>query len=87
MEKGEIVTVVTVSGEYVGSLESLDPLTLSNPRMIVSTGEGKMGFAKGFSITGKENPDTQVFNQYVFVAETNPSVAEAHAKAISIIVY
>ena len=87
MEKGEIVTVVTVSGEYVGSLESLDPLTLSNPRMIVSTGEGKMGFAKGIALTGKENPDTQVFNQYVFVAETNPSVAEAHAKAISIIVY
>ena len=85
MNKGEIVTVVTVSGEYVGALETLEPLTISNPRMIVSTGEGKMGFAKGIALTGKENPDTQVFNQYVFVAETNPTVAEAHAKAVSII--
>ena len=85
MKKGEIVSVVTVSGEYVGALETLDPLTISNPRMIVSTGEGKMGFAKGIALTGKENPDTQVFNQYVFVAETNSNVAEAHAKAISII--
>ena len=83
MNKGEIVTVVTLSGEYVGALETLEPLTISNPRMIVSTGEGKMGFAKGIALTGIESPATQVFNQYVFVVETNEQVATAHAQAIS----
>jgi len=41
MDKGDIVTVVTVSGEYVGILESLEDgnVELKDPRMIVQTPE------------------------------------------------
>ena len=35
MKKGDIVTVVTFSGEYVGELVKSEPLTLKNPKMIV----------------------------------------------------
>ena len=86
MNKGEIVTVVTVSGEYVGALETLDPLTISDPRMIVSTGEGKMGFAKGICVSGVESPEEQIFMSYVFIAETNDKVATAWKEATSQII-
>ena len=48
MEKGDIVTVVTISGEYVGVLESFEDATvvLKKPRMVVQTEKG-MGFAHG----------------------------------------
>ena len=38
MKKGDIVTVVAISGEYVGAFDSqLDTtITLSSPKMIVS---------------------------------------------------
>ena len=38
MEKGDIVTVVTISGEYVGKLVSMEDamVELENPRMILS---------------------------------------------------
>ena len=49
MEKGDIVTVVAISGEYVGKLVSMEDATveLENPRMILSNPQdGSMGFAK-----------------------------------------
>ena len=86
MKKGEVVSVVTMSGEYVGKLKSLEPLTLEDPRMIIQTGDGKMGFAKGIAVTGVIDPKEQIFNQYVFVAKTNDEVSEGHATAVSGIV-
>ena len=52
MEKGDIVTVVTISGEYVGVLESFEDATvvLNKPRMVVQTEKG-MGFAHGVAVT------------------------------------
>ena len=49
MKKGDIVTVVAISGEYVGAFDSqLDTtITLSSPKMIVSNPDGGMGFAHG----------------------------------------
>ena len=46
MEKGDIVTVVTLSGEYVGKLTSeVGGYTVQSPRMIVQNQDGQMGFA------------------------------------------
>lgn len=86
MKKGDTVSVVATSGEYVGVLETLEPLTLNKPRMIVSNPEGGMGFARGVAVTGEENPDTMVFGSYVFIAKSNDKVTEAHATATSSIV-
>lgn len=86
MKEGDIVSVVAVSGEYVGELVSLEPLTLKNPRMIIQTGDGKMGFAKGVAVTGVIDPTDMTFNQYVFVAKTNDEVADGHRSSVSGIV-
>jgi len=85
MEKGDIVTVVTMSGEYVGELieNQSGYVELKNPRMILSDGQGNMGFAKGICVSGIENPTSQIFHQYVFVAETNDKVADGHRQAVS----
>lgn len=85
MEKGDIVTVVTMSGEYVGELieNQSGYVELKNPRTILSDGQGNMGFAKGICVSGVENPTSQIFHQYVFVAETNDKVADGHRQAVS----
>ena len=83
MQKGDIVTVVTMTGEYVGELAKTEPLTLKNPKMIVQAPNGGMGFAKGVAVTGKENPESMVISTYVFVSEVNDNVAEAHRTAVS----
>ena len=83
MDKGDIVTVVTVSGEYVGILESLEDgnVELKDPRMIVQTPEGGMGFAHGIAVTGVENPEATTFYKAVFVTPTNDAVVKAHTEA------
>ena len=86
MEKGDIVTVVTISGEYVGKLVSMEDamVELENPRMILSNPQdGSMGFAKGLAATGEENPKTATFQQVVFVVPSNEKVANAHLEATS----
>ena len=52
MQVGDTVTVVTISGEYVGELESFEDATvvLKKPRMVVQTEKG-MGFAHGVAVT------------------------------------
>lgn len=85
MKKGEIVAVVTMSGEYVGELVSVDNGTveIKNPRMILSDGQGKMGFARGVCVSGVENPTSQIFNQYIFMAEVNEAIRDGHRQAVS----
>ena len=86
MNVGDIVTVVTISGEYVGKLVSMDDgyVELKDPRMILSNpADGSMGFAKGIAATGIENPTSATFQQVVMVVPTNSKVAEAHLTATS----
>tara|TARA_A200000159_G_scaffold164783_1_gene196232 strand:+ start:2694 stop:2990 length:297 start_codon:yes stop_codon:yes gene_type:complete len=87
MEKGDIVSVVTLNGEFVGKVDSVEPLTLADPRMIVTNPDNSsMGFAKGVAMTGVENPDTMTFDTFTFVTPTNDKVAEGWTQATSSIV-
>tara|TARA_B110000881_G_C18561145_1_gene509921 strand:- start:1308 stop:1619 length:312 start_codon:yes stop_codon:yes gene_type:complete len=82
MQTGDVVTVVTISGEYVGKLNSQKDgaVTIDNPRMVLSNPQdGSMGFAKGIAATGLENPPVATFHNVVFVVPSNDKVAEAHA--------
>ena len=78
MKKGDIVTVVAISGEYVGAFDSqLDTtITLSSPKMIVSNPDGGMGFAHGVALTGEGSPASIQFNNYVFEAPRVQAPAE-----------
>ena len=81
MQTGDVVTVVTISGEYVGKLLSQEDsaITIENPRMILSNPQdGSMGFARGVAVTGCQNPETITFNNYVFTTESNEGVADAY---------
>ena len=84
MKKGDLVSVVTMSGEYIGKFAGDDNgLRLENPRMIVQAPNGGMGFAKGVAVTGKVDPEFMPIQNYVFVCETNEDVAEAYRTAFS----
>lgn len=87
MEKGDIVTVVTLSGEYVGKLTNeVGGYTIESPRMIVQNQDGQMGFARGIAVTGVENPDEVTFQSVVFVTPTNEQVTKAWQESTSSIV-
>jgi hypothetical protein len=58
-------------------------VTLANPKMIVNTPEGGMGFSKGVAVTGEVNPTEMIFGSYVFIAKCNKEVSEAHLTAVS----
>ena len=85
MKKGDIVSVVATSGEYVGEYVSHKgtSITLTNPKMIVNAPDGGMGFARGIAVTGDVNPVEVTFASYVFVVPTNEQVAEAHNQAVN----
>jgi hypothetical protein len=85
MKKGDVVSVVSIAGEYVGKYNTKSAsgaITLDDPRMLVQQGEG-MGFAAGICVTGKMNPDEVTFAQYVFVTPVNDDIEKAYRQATS----
>ena len=84
MKDGEIVTVLTVAGEFVGKLAGTeDGVKLIDPRMVVQGPEGNMGFARGICQTGIENPTEVLLTNPVMVTDTNEMVANAWREATS----
>jgi len=84
MKKNDIITVMTLAGEFVGKFESDDNgLELSDPRMVVQGPEGQMGFARGICQTGVENPTEIKFDSYIFVSPSNDDVQAAYRQATS----
>jgi len=84
MELNDIVTVVAISGEYVGKYKSSTDgtITLEDPRMLI-TNESGMGFAAGIAVTGEADPREVTFGQFVFVVDTNMEVQKAYRQATS----
>lgn len=84
MNKGDIVSVITMSGEYIGKLvDDKNGVELENPRIIVNGPDGKMGFAKGIAVTGIVNPTSVRIQSYVFMTETNDDIVNAYTTAVS----
>ena len=84
MKKGDIITVMTLTGEFVGKFVSNDNgLELEDPRLVVQGPEGQMGFARGICQTGVENPTEIKFDSYIFVSPSNDDVQAAYRKATS----
>ena len=84
MKKGDVVSVVSVAGEYVGKYETSGDgtITLTDPRMLVQQGQ-QMGFAQGICVTGEMNPSEVTFAQYVFVTPVNEDIEKAYRQATS----
>jgi len=81
-EVGDIVTVLTISGEFVGRFENSEnnTITLSDPRMLVINDNG-MGFAHGVCVTGKNNVTDVTFMNFVLVTPTNDEIVAAWRRA------
>lgn len=82
MNNGDIVSIVTAAGEFVGRLSENngDSVVLTKPRMLVM-GESGMGFARGICMTGVENPEEATFYNTVILTPTNDQVSDAYVEA------
>ena len=85
-KKNDVITVITVAGEYIGKFveESASTLTISDPKMLVN-GEQGMGFGSGVCVTGEKDPSDMTFyiGGLVFVAKTSEAVVKAYREATS----
>lgn len=86
MKKGDIISVITAAGEFVGKFEDEGNarLVIKDPRMVIQTQEG-MGFARGVCVTGVENPTEMSFytGGIVFTAPSNEDIQKAYREAVS----
>lgn len=86
MKQNDVVTVLTIAGEFVGKYDiansTSEAITLKDPRMLIQTQEG-MGFARGICVTGEENPTEVSIQNYVFLTPTNPEIEKAYRQAVS----
>ena len=84
--KNDVITVITVAGEYVGKYVDESPATLhmADPKMLVS-GEQGIGFGTGICVTGEDSPKSVSFytGGIVFVTKTNDIVTKAYHEANS----
>lgn len=79
MNVGEIVTVITNSGEYVGKLAYQgDGLVKLDKPVMVMPHEGGLGFASSLAMTGEENPKEVTLYNVTLVVKTNDNVASGY---------
>ena len=81
---GDVVTLVTPVGEFVGRYEGEDSegIKLGVPRMLIQNQQG-MGFAPGVSMTGKQEPESVTFRNVVFITDTQQEIAKAYQTSVS----
>lgn len=84
---GEIVTIISNAGEFVGKLVSAPDrgqVALEDPRFVVFNNEnGQMSFAQGVAMTGEAEPKQVTFYGVCLVVKTNPEVVTIYKKAVS----
>tara|TARA_B100000497_G_C7274023_1_gene191187 strand:+ start:87 stop:380 length:294 start_codon:yes stop_codon:yes gene_type:complete len=85
MKQGDVITVMTMGGEFVGKLdrENAGSITLSDPKFITVTQEGGMGFTNGIAMTGVQDPKEVTLYNIMFAVETNSEVVSAYRQAVS----
>ena len=87
IEKDTLVSVVTPAGEFVGKLEEQTEsfVTLQNPKMIITTPDKQMGFARGVCLTGQENPESVTFYSggIILMTPSNSEIESAYTKMTS----
>lgn len=87
-DKNDVVSVATLSGEFVGKFVSATEagVELKDPKMIVmGQEEGSMGFARGICMTGIESPPSIVLSAggVIFTVKTSKEIESAYRQAVS----
>ena len=85
LKKGDVVTVMTGVGEYIARLVEITPAggDVENPRLIVKSPEGKIGFGRGVCMSGVENPPVLTFCDVLFVVKANGDFESSWIEATS----
>lgn len=85
MKKGDVVVAMTMAGEIVGKLDTMGSgsVTLDDPRTLIQSADGQMGFAKGVCMAGQLDPKTMSINSYVFLTPVSEDFEKEYRKATS----
>lgn len=90
MNIGDITTLVTPAGEFVGRLKSVKDDTgvyvLSDPRMFMHDDQRGSGLIPGVSMTGEQDPTEAIFHMVVVAHKSSKETEEAWMSATSGIV-
>lgn len=87
-DTNDVVAVMCNSGEYVGKYAAIQKtahtVTITDPRMVVSTQEG-LGFAHGICVTGEADvKSVDIFHSSIcFVTKVNDDLRKAYIKNTS----
>ena len=87
MKNGDIVTVVTPTGEYIGKLENQngDKITLSKPMTVIATQQG-LDFAHVLAMTGSPNQSSVTLWNVVLVTQTNDEVTDRYKQHVGALI-
>ena len=85
MKKNDVVTVMTSVGEYVCKFVKVDEsgVHVNDPRLIVKSPDGDIGFGRGVCMSAIENPPELIFRDCLFVVHANESFQKAYIEATS----
>ena len=88
MNIGDIATIVTPAGEFVGRVKSIDGgvYVLSDPRMFMHDETRGSGLIPGVSMTGEQSPTLATFHVVVVAHKASKETEEAWLSATSGIV-
>jgi hypothetical protein len=82
----DVVSLVTVNGEYIGKFVSEDTVgvTLKDPHMVTPNGES-IGFLPAVCLTGEQKPAQVTFNKscVTLVIKSQEEVAKSYREATS----
>ena len=82
-----LVSIVTPAGEFVGEFEEQTEnfVILRNPKMMITTPDKQMGFARGVCLTGEENPELTTFYSggIILMTPSNDEIISAYTKMTS----
>lgn len=86
MRKNDVVSIVTLTGEFVGKYveETPDQYIIADPRLLTQTQEG-VAFIPAVCMTGKQEPSEVRFNRaaVAFVIETAEEVQKEYRRVTS----
>ena len=85
MKQNDVVTVMTSVGEYVAKFVKIEDggVHVRDPRLIVKSPEGEIGFGRGVCMSAVENPRELIFSDCIFVVRSNESFEKAYIEATS----
>jgi hypothetical protein len=86
MNKNDVVSIVTLTGEFVGKYmdENTDQYIIADPRLLTQTQEG-VAFIPAVCMTGIQQPDEVKFNKsaVAFVIKTAFEVEKEYRRVTS----